>query len=198
MIKVENQSDLKKKKKLPTLNSETLDLCKPTITTEVNFSRTDMKKTQYWRKKKKTDAVSKFVEPFLLLTQNLQTWWSKLEISQQALQSLSQIGLAHHQNRQTSNPNFPKVSHSWFISFPFLVGRKLQCPTQQRDGVQLLVYFLPIILCFMFYFLPILGGQKVAMSDSVKGWCYYSYLYNYYNYFWTLCIKCIKNSLLCG
>jgi len=26
------------------------------------------------------------------------------------------------------------------------VGRKLQCPIQQRDGVQLLVYFLPILL----------------------------------------------------
>ncbi len=23
----------------------------------------------------------------------------------------------------------------------------------------------------MFYFLPILGGQKVAVSDSVEGWC---------------------------
>jgi len=23
----------------------------------------------------------------------------------------------------------------------------------------------------MFYFLPILGGQKVAMFDSAKGWC---------------------------
>jgi hypothetical protein len=53
MIKVGNQSDLKKKKKLPTSNSETSDLCKPTITTEVNFSRTDLKKTQYWKKKKK-------------------------------------------------------------------------------------------------------------------------------------------------
>jgi len=26
--------------------------------------------------------------------------------------------------------------HSWFISFPFLVGKKLQCQTQQRDGVK--------------------------------------------------------------
>jgi hypothetical protein len=34
MIEVGNQSDLKKKKKLPTANSETLDLCKPTTTTE--------------------------------------------------------------------------------------------------------------------------------------------------------------------
>jgi hypothetical protein len=77
MIKVGNQSDLKKKKKkLPTSNSETSNLCKPTTTTEVNFSRMDLKKTQYWEKKKKTekpDAVSKFVKPFLLLTQNLQT-----------------------------------------------------------------------------------------------------------------------------
>ncbi len=24
---------------------------------------------------------------------------------------------------------------------------------------------------FLVYFLPILGGQKAAMSDSVKGWC---------------------------
>jgi hypothetical protein len=47
MIKVGNQSDLKKKKKLPTSNFETSDLCKPTTTTEVNFSRTDLKKTQY-------------------------------------------------------------------------------------------------------------------------------------------------------
>ncbi len=23
----------------------------------------------------------------------------------------------------------------------------------------------------MFYFLPILGGQKVAVSDSAEGWC---------------------------
>jgi hypothetical protein len=27
------------------------------------------------------------------------------------------------------------VCSSWFISFPFLVGRKLQCPTQQKAGV---------------------------------------------------------------
>jgi hypothetical protein len=61
MIKVGNQSDLKKKKKLPTSNSETSDLCKPTTTTEenknshlkksltyfLNFSRMDLKKTQY-------------------------------------------------------------------------------------------------------------------------------------------------------
>jgi len=54
MIKVGNQSDLKKKKKkLPTSNSETSNLCKPTTTTEVNFSRMDLKKTQYWGKKKK-------------------------------------------------------------------------------------------------------------------------------------------------
>jgi len=46
MIKVGNQLDLKKKKKLPTSNSEISDLCKPT-TTKVNFSRTDLKKTQY-------------------------------------------------------------------------------------------------------------------------------------------------------
>jgi len=24
---------------------------------------------------------------------------------------------------------------------------------------------------FLVYFLPILGGQKAAVSDSVKGWC---------------------------
>jgi len=36
--------------------------------------------------------------------------------------------------------------------------------------VQLLVYFLPIILLYMFYFLPILGGQKTAVSDSTEGW----------------------------
>jgi hypothetical protein len=76
MIEVGNQSDLKKKKKLPTANSETLDLCKPTTTTEakkkkktttsrralLNLSWTDLKKTQYCQKKKKTekpDAVSK-------------------------------------------------------------------------------------------------------------------------------------------
>jgi hypothetical protein len=53
MIKVGNQSDLKKKKKLPTSNFETSDLCKPTTTTEVNFSQTDLKKTQHWKKKKK-------------------------------------------------------------------------------------------------------------------------------------------------
>jgi hypothetical protein len=62
MIKVGNQSNLKKKKKkLPTSNSETSDLCKPTTTTEqnknshpkkslayfLNFSRTDLKKTQH-------------------------------------------------------------------------------------------------------------------------------------------------------
>jgi hypothetical protein len=61
MIKVGNQSDLKKKKKLPTSNSETSDLCKPITTTEenknshlkksltyfLNFSRTDLKKTQH-------------------------------------------------------------------------------------------------------------------------------------------------------
>jgi len=52
-----------------------------------------------------------------------------------------------------------------------LVGKKLQRQIQQRDGVQLLVYFLSIILSYMFYFLPILGGQKAAMSDSAKGWC---------------------------
>jgi hypothetical protein len=65
MIKVGNRSDLKKK--LPTSNSETLDLYKPTTTTEqnknshlkksltylLNFSRTDLKKTQHWKKKKK-------------------------------------------------------------------------------------------------------------------------------------------------
>jgi len=34
----------------------------------------------------------------------------------------------------------------------------------------------------MFDFLPILGGQKVVVSDSTEGWCYCSYLYNYYNY----------------
>jgi hypothetical protein len=34
MIKAENQSDLKKKKKLPTSNSETSNLCKPTTTTK--------------------------------------------------------------------------------------------------------------------------------------------------------------------
>jgi len=93
MIKVGNQSDLKKKKKLPTSNSETSDLCKPTTTTEqnknshlkksltyfLNFSRMDLKKTQYFKKRKKEkktekpDAVSKFVEPFLMLTRNLQT-----------------------------------------------------------------------------------------------------------------------------
>jgi hypothetical protein len=60
VIKVGNQSDLKKKKKLPTSNSETSDLCKPTTTEEnknshlkksltyfLNFSRTDLKKTQH-------------------------------------------------------------------------------------------------------------------------------------------------------
>jgi hypothetical protein len=78
MIKVGNQSDLKKKKKLPTSNSETSDLCKPTTTIEVNFSRTDIKKTQHLKKKgkkktKKPDVVSKFVEPFLMLIRNLQT-----------------------------------------------------------------------------------------------------------------------------
>jgi hypothetical protein len=77
MIKVGNQSDLKKKKKLPISNSETSDLYKPTTTIEVNFSRTDLKKTQHWEKKKKKtekpDAVSIFVKPFLLLTRNLQT-----------------------------------------------------------------------------------------------------------------------------
>jgi len=36
MIKVGNQSDLKKKKKLPTSNFETSDICKPTTTTEQN------------------------------------------------------------------------------------------------------------------------------------------------------------------
>jgi hypothetical protein len=80
MMKVGNQSDLKKKKKLPTSNSETSNLCKPTTTIEVNFSRTDLKKTQHW--KKKPNVVSKFVEPFLMLTRNLQTWWWKSEISQ--------------------------------------------------------------------------------------------------------------------
>ncbi len=78
MIKVGNQSDVKKKKKkkLPTSNSETSDLCKPTTTTTtegkknsqlkksltyfLNFSRTDLKKTQYCQKKtEKPDAVSK-------------------------------------------------------------------------------------------------------------------------------------------
>jgi hypothetical protein len=67
MIIVGNQSDLKKKKKLPTSNFETSNLCKPTTTTEqnknshlkksltyfLNFSRTDLKKTQHWKKKKK-------------------------------------------------------------------------------------------------------------------------------------------------
>jgi hypothetical protein len=61
MIKVGNQSDLKKKKKLPTSNFEISNLCKPTTTTEqnknshlkksltyfLNFSRTDLKKTQH-------------------------------------------------------------------------------------------------------------------------------------------------------
>jgi hypothetical protein len=59
MIKVGNQLDLKKKKKLPISNSETLDLCKPTTTTEVNFSRTNLKKTQYWKKKKKKKKKKK-------------------------------------------------------------------------------------------------------------------------------------------
>jgi hypothetical protein len=61
MIKVENQSDLMKKKKLPTSNFETSDLYKPTTTTKqnknshlkksltyfLNFSLTDLKKTQH-------------------------------------------------------------------------------------------------------------------------------------------------------
>ncbi len=49
--------------------------------------------------------------------------------------------------------------HSWFISFPFLVGRKLQCQTQQRDGVQLLVYFLRI-----------LGGRRPVIFPSRSWW----------------------------
>jgi len=66
MIKVGNQSDLKKKKKLPTSNSEISNFYKPATTTEqnknshlkksltyfLNFSRTDLKKTQHWKRKK--------------------------------------------------------------------------------------------------------------------------------------------------
>jgi len=57
MIKVGNQPNLKKKKKLPISNSETSNLYKPTTTTEVNFSRTDLKKTQHWKKKKKNRKI---------------------------------------------------------------------------------------------------------------------------------------------
>ena len=28
-----------------------------------------------------------------------------------------------------------------------------------------------IIISFLVYFLPILGGQKAAVSDSAEGWC---------------------------
>jgi hypothetical protein len=79
MIKVGNQSDLEKKK-LPTSNSETSDLCKPTTTTEekknsqlkksltyiLNYSRTDLKKTQFWKKNRKAGCSFQIVEPFLL------------------------------------------------------------------------------------------------------------------------------------
>jgi len=168
MIKVGNQSDLKKKR-LPTLNSETSDLCKPTTTTtKVNFSRMDLKKTQHWKKKKKKpDAVSKFVEPFLLQIVApllFVFWWGFFfpeELTKSNLDSVERWCAAG--NLIGALQNWPKKNQKMHYL----------CTVQQASSTWRMMMYLSREMDggpFLVYFLPILGGQKPAVLDSVEGW----------------------------
>ncbi len=176
MIKVGNQSDLKKKKKLPTLNSETSDLCKPTTTTEenknshlkksltyfLNFSRTDLKKTQYWKKKKteKPDVVSKFVEPFLLQIVApllFVFWWGFFfpeELTKSNLDSVE--GWCAAGKLIGALQNWPKKNKKMHYL----------CTVQQASSTWRMIMYLNRDMDggpFLVYFLPILGGRRLLI-----------------------------------
>jgi hypothetical protein len=90
--------------------------------------------------------------------------------------SLPQIGLAHRQNQQTSNSSKQKnalhvVMCKYYSSYMVIIYAP---SSKQASSTWRMMMYLNRDMDggpFLVYFLPILGGQKAAVSDSVEGWC---------------------------